>query len=168
MIRFISRRMNLLKQIEELPWKFTLHGFFCRMSWELFSIIILFYLFIYLFIFYTITWTKRSVHGFGIELKKNEDFGNFAWESAFTIRQAKHHVYVKRQRRICTTWPSFLFPCRLLFIISTQISSFMQVIIHKNCFDLFLSAHFSSWEILNLNLTFVVCVKLKLSTCANI
>ena len=62
-----------------------------------------FILFIYFFFFYIITWTKRSVHGFGIELKKNEDFGNFAWESAFTIRQAKHHVYVKRQRRICTT-----------------------------------------------------------------
>ena len=29
-----------------------------------------FILFIYLFIFYIITWTKRSVHGFGIELKK--------------------------------------------------------------------------------------------------
>ena len=34
-------------------------------------------------------------------------------------REIKHHVYVKRQTRICTTWPSFLFTCRLLFIIST-------------------------------------------------
>ena len=34
-------------------------------------------------------------------------------------REIKHHVYVKWQTRICTTWPSFLFTCRLLFIIST-------------------------------------------------
>ena len=34
-------------------------------------------------------------------------------------REIKHHVYVERQPRICTTWPSFLFTCRLLFIIST-------------------------------------------------
>ena len=29
------------------------------------------------------------------------------------IREVKHHVYVKRQTRICTTWPSFPFACRL-------------------------------------------------------
>ena len=34
-------------------------------------------------------------------------------------REVKHHVYVKRQTRISTTWPSFLVTCRLLFIIST-------------------------------------------------
>ena len=34
-------------------------------------------------------------------------------------REVKHHVYVKRQTRLSTTWPSFLFTCRLLFIIST-------------------------------------------------
>ena len=34
-------------------------------------------------------------------------------------REIKHHVYVKWQTQICTTWPSFLFTCRLLFIIST-------------------------------------------------
>ena len=33
MMKFISRRMNLLKQIEDLPWKCTLHGLFCRISW---------------------------------------------------------------------------------------------------------------------------------------
>ena len=37
-----------------------------------------------------------------------------------TIREVQHHVYVKRQTRICTTWPSFPFTCRLLFIISTH------------------------------------------------
>ena len=35
------------------------------------------------------------------------------------IREVKHHVYVKWQTRIYTMWPSFLFTCRLLFIIST-------------------------------------------------
>ena len=29
------------------------------------------------------------------------------------IKEVKHHVYVKRQTRICTTWPSFPFACRL-------------------------------------------------------
>ena len=58
------------------------------------------------------------------------------------IEEVNHHVYVKRQTRICTTWPSFLFTCRLLFIISTQISSFTQFFSDKNCFELFLSAHF--------------------------
>ena len=36
------------------------------------------------------------------------------------IREVKHHVYVKRQTRICTTWPSFPITCRLLFTISTH------------------------------------------------
>ena len=36
------------------------------------------------------------------------------------IREDKHHVNVKRQTQICTTWPSFIFTCRLLFIISTH------------------------------------------------
>ena len=35
-------------------------------------------------------------------------------------REVKHHVYVKLQTRICTTWPSFPFTCRLLFIASTN------------------------------------------------
>ena len=35
------------------------------------------------------------------------------------IREVKHHVYVKRQTQIRTTWQTFLFTCRLLFIIST-------------------------------------------------
>ena len=34
------------------------------------------------------------------------------------IREVKHRVYVKRQTRICTTWPSFPFACRPLFVIS--------------------------------------------------
>ena len=58
----------------------------------------------------------------------------------------------------CTTWPSFLFTCRLLFIISTP-----KVVVSRNklsirivlsCFYLLI---FYFWEILNLKLTFAVC-----------
>ena len=41
--------------------------------------------------------------------------------SAYSInREVKHHVYVKRQTWICTTWWSFRPHCHLLFIISTH------------------------------------------------
>ena len=83
---------------------------------------------------------------------------NFAtlWSN---IREVKHRVYVKRQTRICATWPSFPFTCRLLFIISTHILVVSRnFFIHKNCFELFLSAHFLFWDILNVNLTFAVCL----------
>ena len=36
------------------------------------------------------------------------------------IREIKIHVYAKRQRWTCTSWPSFLLIFRLLFIVSTQ------------------------------------------------
>ena len=52
------------------------------------------------------------------------------WELFFQNRSRKrfppkaalmfNHVWVKRQTRICTTWPSFPPTCRLLFIISTH------------------------------------------------
>ena len=82
----------------------------------------------------------------------------------------KHHVYVKRQTRICIMWPTFLFTCRLPLIISTpKLMVSRTFFIHKNCFQPFLSAHFLFWEIHNSNLTFAVCrlpfavyVKLKL------
>ena len=65
---------------------------------------------------------------------------------------------VQWQARIYTTWPSFPFTCRLLFIISThKLVVSRNFLSNKNCFELFLSAHFLFWEILNLNLTFVVC-----------
>ena len=71
------------------------------------------------------------------------------------------HIYIKRQTRVCTTWPSFLFTSRLLFIISTpkwEVSrNFLSAI--RFCFDLFLSSHFLFWEILNL--PSIVYVKLK-------
>ena len=91
------------------------------------------------------------------------------------IRKVKHHVCVKRQTQICTTWPSFTVTCCLLFIISTHklVTSSNLFFIVKNCFELSLSAHFKFWEILNLNLTFSVyiyafseAVKLKLSSFA--
>ena len=49
------------------------------------------------------------------------------------IRWIKSHVYAKRQSWICTTWPSFVLNCRLLFITSTH-ASFIQ----KNCWTVFL------------------------------
>ena len=69
------------------------------------------------------------------------------------IREVKHHVCVKRQTRICTTWPSFTITCRLPFMISTHklVTSSNLFFIVKNCFELFLSAHFKFWGILNLN-----------------
>ena len=91
------------------------------------------------------------------------------------IREVKHHVCVKRQTRVCTTWPSFTITCRLPFFVSTHklVSSSNLFFIVKNCFELSLSAHFKFWGILNLNLTFSVyiyafseAVKLKLSSFA--
>ena len=58
------------------------------------------------------------------------------------IREDKHHVYVKRQMRICATWPSFLFTCCLLFIISTPTlvvsNNFLSIRIVLSCFYLFI------------------------------
>ena len=95
---------------------------------------------------------------------------NWWWSLAKVIEYIeyiKHHVYDKRQTQICTTWPRFLFTCRLLFIIPThKLEISRNFVIHKNCFELFSSAHFLFWEILILNLTlvpFAVYVKLRLS-----
>ena len=44
----------------------------------------------------------------------------FYWCSNLSNREIKHRVYGKRQTWICTTWPSFLFTCRLQFIITTR------------------------------------------------
>ena len=81
-------------------------------------------------------------------------------------RKVKHHVYVKRQTRICTTWPSFLFTYRLLFIISTHklaaSRNFLCKRIVLSCFYLliFYIEKFSTWIWL---LTFAIYVKLKFS-----
>ena len=67
-------------------------------------------------------------------------------------REEKHHVYVKWQTQICTTWPSFLFTFRLLFIISTPklvvSCNFLSIrIIVLSCFCLliFYCEGFSTW-----------------------
>ena len=80
------------------------------------------------------------------------------FEDTSNTREVNIHINVKWQTRICTTWPSFLITCRLLFIISTpEVVVSCNFFIHKNCFELFLSANFLYWEILNLKLTIAVC-----------
>ena len=81
-------------------------------------------------------------------------------------REVKHHVYVKRQTRICTTWPSFLFTCRLLFIISTP-----KLVVSRNfsSIRIVLSCHYrlifylENFSTLPWRLPFALYVKLKLS-----
>ena len=56
------------------------------------------------------------------------------------IFEVNYHVYVKCQTRICTTWPSFPFTCRLLFIISSHrlvvLRNFLSIRIVLSCFYL--------------------------------
>ena len=67
------------------------------------------------------------------------------------LMEAKLHVYVKRQPRICTTWSSFPSTCRLLFIISTHelvvSHNFLSIRIVWSCFYLliFYFEIFSTW-----------------------
>ena len=88
------------------------------------------------------------------------------WLISVTIERLSTHVYVKRQTRICTTWPSFLFTYRLLFIISTHklaaSRNFLCKRIVLSCFYLliFYIEKFSTWIWL---LTFAIYVKLKFS-----
>ena len=74
-----------------------------------------------------ITLEKRKKH---IAKRFNSD--HLGWVN----REVKHHVYVKRQTRICTTWPSFSFTCRLLFIISTHKLVVSPIRIVLSCFYL--------------------------------
>ena len=80
------------------------------------------------------------------------------------IREVNHHVYVKRQTQICTSWPSF--PHYLSFI-STHKSvvspQFLSIRTVSSCFYLliFYFEKFSTWI---WRLPFAVYVKLKLST----
>ena len=82
-------------------------------------------------------------------------------------REVKHHVYVKRQTRICTTWPSFPFTCRLLFIISTQKLAvslkFLSIRIVWSCFYL-LVLYFEKFPTWIRRLPFAVYVKHNPST----
>ena len=74
---------------------------------------------------------------------------------------------VGKKTRICTTWPSFPFTCRLLFIISTHkllVSwNFLSIRIVLSCFGLFIFyfEKFSAWI---WHLPFAIYVKLKLSS----
>ena len=82
------------------------------------------------------------------------------------IGEVKHHLYVKRQTRICTTWSTFLLTCRLRFIISTHnlvvSRNFLSIRIVLSFFYLpiFYSEKFLTWI---WRLPFAVYVKLKLS-----
>ena len=66
-------------------------------------------------------------------------------------REVKHHVYVKQRTQVCTTWQSFPFTCRLLFIISTHklvvSRNFLTKRIVLSCFYLliFYFAKFPTW-----------------------
>ena len=67
------------------------------------------------------------------------------------IRDVKYHVYVKRQMRICTTWPSFPITRCLLFIISADKLvvplKILSIIIVLSCVYLlmFYFEKFSTW-----------------------
>ena len=95
-----------------------------------------------------------------------EASSTFSQQDAFLkFREVKHHVYVKRQTRICTTWLSFLLTCHLLFIISRPklavSRSFLCIRIVLSCFYLLIFSFekFSTWI---WRLPFTVYVKLKL------
>ena len=81
------------------------------------------------------------------------------------LMEVKLHVYVKRQPRICTTWSTFPFTCRLLFIISTHKlevpRNFLSTRIVLNRFYL-LIFYFEAFSIWIWRLQFAVYVKLKL------
>ena len=113
------------------------------------------------------SWRFFTTH---INLERDEDIKNQMTGNLGaiyrTVIEVKHHVYVKRQTRICTTWPSFPFTCCLLFIIST-----LKLLVSRNvlsrgivlsCFYLliFYFQKFSTWI---WRLPFAVYVKLKLS-----
>ena len=81
------------------------------------------------------------------------------------IREVKDHVYVKQQTQICTTWPSFFFTCRLLFIISTPklvvSRKLMSMRIVLSCFY-FLNFYFEKFSTWICRLPLAIYVKLKL------
>ena len=104
---------------------------------------------------YTVGGHSAQDEKLNFNCERNKDFN---WK-------VKHHVYVKRQTRICTTWVPFT--CRLLSIISTNklvvSRNFSSIRIVLSCFYLhiFYFEKFSTWI---WRLPSAVCVKLKLST----
>ena len=56
-------------------------------------------------------------------------------------------TFASRQMRICVTWASFHFTCHY-FNTQTGNWQFHAIFfVHKNCFEVVLSAHFLFWEI---------------------
>ena len=82
------------------------------------------------------------------------------------IIEVRHHVYVKWQTRSCSTWRSFPFTCRLLFIISKHklvvSRHFLSIRIVLTCFCLLIFC-FEKFSARIWRLPFAVYVKLKLS-----
>ena len=98
---------------------------------------------------------------------RREQEPNFApqldryWKSAGQLSEkVKHHVYVRRQTRICTTWPSFPFTCPLLFIISAHklvvSRNFLSIRIVLSSFYL-LICYFEKFSTWIWRLPFAVC-----------
>ena len=72
--------------------------------------------------------------------------------------EVKHHVYVKRQTPICTTWPSFPFTCLLLLIIYTHKLVVLRNFVSIQLYKLFWAVFISSFSILrNSRLESVYC-----------
>ena len=84
------------------------------------------------------------------------------------MKEVKHHVYVKRETQICTTWPSLTLSCCLMSIISTLelvvSCNFLSIRIVLSGFYL-LILYFEKLSV-NLNLT-LGCVQTDATLLAN-
>ena len=83
----------------------------------------------------------------------------FYWCSNLSNREIKHRVYGKRQTANVNLYHVTKFSNYLSFTVHyncTKIGKIHANSMHKNCFKLFLSAYFSFWKFLNMNLTFAV------------
>ena len=77
----------------------------------------------YSYKFLVFLWIFNSVSGKSNKatVTKARCYANCLTKVSNLSIEVKHHVYVKRETRICTcTWPSFTLTCRLLLIISTH------------------------------------------------
>ena len=83
-----------------------------------------------------VEWTFLTERGIFLD----NSFSTQTITAPIVIREVKHHVYVKRQTRICTMWPTFLFTCLLRFISSTPklvvSRNFLSIRIVFSCFCL--------------------------------